>query len=498
MNTYQNLVAGNAISAESYFTTETGKFAVATEDQVDKALNAAAAAFIAYSQISLKKRQEFLAAINAQLSSRKEEILEAYQKESSLPLGRAEGEFGRTQGQIQRFIDLLEKGEFLQASINRPTEGAVLKKMLHPIGPIAVFGASNFPLAFSTAGGDTISAFAAGCPVIVKAHPYHPLTSLLVAQAIQAAVEETQLPKGVFSHLQSDGHELGQLIVMHHLLKGVGFTGSFKGGKALYDLAQKRLNPIPVFAEMGSINPMILYPSALQKPGLAKQLGDSITLGGGQFCTNPGLLIAVGDTEALDVFEAALSTNLMAKEVNPMVHPDILTRFKEQLLALKQNLKTYEGLETVLGVTTANKFLENKVLKEEVFGPYSLLVRCKNSKEVEEILGCIEGQLTISLIGEDEDLPKMKSILPLAQQKAGRILFEGVPTGVAVTQTMTHGGPFPASTDGRFTAVGTDAIYRWLRPVSYQDCPSELLPRPLQDSNPWGITQRINGTLISP
>ena len=498
MKTYQNLVAGDAVSAVSHFTTASGKFTKATEYQVDNALEAAATVFVEYSQTSLKKRQEFLAAINKQLTSKREEILIAYQEESSLPLGRAEGEFGRTQGQIQSFIHLLERGEFLQAAIDRPTEGAALRKMLHPIGPVAVFGASNFPLAFSTAGGDTISAFAAGCPVIVKAHPFHPLTSVLVAQAIQAAVEETQLPKGVFSHLQSDEHLLGQLLVKHHLLKGVGFTGSYKGGRALYDLAQERLNPIPVFAEMGSINPMILYPSALKKSHLVEQLGDSITLGGGQFCTNPGLLIAVGDINTLDAFETALSNYLMEKEAYPMVHLSILTRFKDQLQLLGKSLNKCEGKEAFLGVTTAKEFVESEVLKEEVFGPYSLLVRCENNAQVEEILESIDGQLTITLLGEEEHLPEIKSILPLAQQKAGRILFEGVPTGVAVTQTMTHGGPFPASTDGRFTAVGTDAIYRWLRPVSYQDCPNELLPLPLQDSNPWGIPQRINGTLISP
>ena len=498
MKTYQNLVAGEAVSAESHFTTTAGKFAKATKQEVDNALEAAATSFVEYSQTSLKKRQEFLAAINKQLTSKREEILIAYQEESSLPLGRAEGEFGRTQGQIQSFIHLLERGEFLQAAIDRPTEGAALRKMLHPLGPVAVFGASNFPLAFSTAGGDTISAFAAGCPVIVKAHPFHPLTSVLVAQAIQAAVEETQLPKGVFSHLQSDEHLLGQLLVKHHLLKGVGFTGSYKGGRALYDLAQERVNPIPVFAEMGSINPMILYPSALKKTNLVQQLGDSITLGGGQFCTNPGLLIAVGDTNTLDAFEAALSNYLKEKEAHPMVHLSILTRFKDQLQLLGKSLNKCEGKEAFLGVTTAKEFVESEVLKEEVFGPYSLLVRCENSAQVEEILESIDGQLTITLLGEEEDLLEIKSILPIAQQKAGRILFEGVPTGVAVTQTMTHGGPFPASTDGRFTAVGTDAIYRWLRPVSYQDCPNELLPLPLQDSNPWGIPQRINGTLISP
>ena len=498
MKTYQNLVAGDTVSAESHFTTTSGKFAKATKREVDNALEAAATAFVEYSQTSLKKRQEFLAAINKQLTSKREEILIAYQKESSLPRGRAEGEFGRTQGQIQGFINLLEKGEFLQASIDRPTEGAELRKILHPIGPIVVFGASNFPLAFSTAGGDTISAFAAGCPVIVKAHPFHPLTSALVAQAIQAAVEEIQLPKGVFSHLQSDEHLLGQLLVKHHLLKGVGFTGSYKGGKALYDLAQDRLNPIPVFAEMGSINPMILFPSALKKPDLAQQLGDSITLGGGQFCTNPGLLIAVGDTNSLDVFEGTLSDYLMGKEAHPMVHPSILTRFKDQLQLLGKSLNKCEGKEAFLGVTTAKEFVKSEVLKAEVFGPYSLLVRCENNAQVEEILESIDGQLTITLLGGEEDHSKIKSLLPLAEQKAGRILFDGVPTGVAVTQTMTHGGPFPASTDGRFTAVGTDAIYRWLRPVSYQDCPNELLPLPLKDSNPWGISQRINGTLISP
>lgn len=492
MSIYYNLVAGNPAEGENSFITAAGEFSIASPMHVEEALQAATVAFPSYSQYSLQKRIEFLRAITEHLTKAKADILLAYQQESSLPEGRAEGEFGRTIAQIKTFVDLLQHGEYLHASIERPNEGATLRKMLHPIGPVAVFGASNFPLAFSTAGGDTISALAAGCPVIVKAHPYHPLTSVLVANAIQAAVNENSLPKGVFSHLQSDQYELGQALVTHPLLKGVGFTGSFKGGKALYDLAQKREHPIPVFAEMGSVNPIFIFPSALEQATLAEQLGDSISLGGGQFCTNPGVLVAINTTENLDKFEASLSAYLMAKDAQHMVHQKILSQFETKLNALKSSLNVYEGKQAALAVCNAAAFIENETLKEEVFGPYSLLVRCTNPHEAIQVLEALDGQLTITFLGKKNDQADIKSFLPLAQQKAGRILFEGVPTGVAVTQTMTHGGPFPASTDERFTAVGTDAIYRWLRPVSYQDCPNELLPTALQDENPWGIPQKIN------
>lgn len=493
MNTYPNFVAGEPLANQKTFLATTGHFAVAGPPMVDKALEAASDAFATYSQTPLSKRTDFLQNICDQLNEKKEEILSAYVQESKLPQGRAEGEFGRTLFQIQAFIALLERGTFLQASLSGPAEGVDLRKMLQPLGPVAVFGASNFPLAFSTAGGDTLSALTAGCPVVVKAHPYHPLTSFYVAQAIQAAVEKTQLPKGVFSHLQSDTHELGQVLVSHPLLAAVGFTGSFAGGKALYDLAQKRNVPIPVFAEMGSINPMVLFPSVLTASTLVQQLGDSIALGSGQFCTNPGLLIAWGEASELDRLEIELSNYLTQKEAQPMAHSTILSHFESKIEHLKKEIKTYVGSQAVLGVVETADFLAKPLLHEEVFGPFSLLVRCKSEHEVTQIIQSLGGQLTLSLLGESPDYHAMKRLIPLAQQKAGRILFKGVPTGVAVTQTMTHGGPFPASTDARYTAVGTDAIYRWLRPVSFQDCPNALLPQPLQNENPWKIERIVDG-----
>lgn len=498
MKMYSNLVAGKWEEGSAFFSTSTGEFAIASQKHVDQALEEADRCFDAYCQTSLNQRIELLLKISENLTAAKETIIAAYRQESNLPEGRAAGEFGRTLAQIGTFIALLTKGDYLQASIFQPNEGAELRKMMHPIGPVAVFGASNFPLAFSTAGGDTISALAAGCPVIVKAHPYHPLTSYLVAKAIQKAITQAHLPQGIFAHLQSDQHALGKAIVEHSLLKGVGFTGSFSGGKALYDIAQKRPIPIPVFAEMGSINPIVVFPGMYKQVDTIKQLGDSITLGAGQFCTNPGLLIALGNKAQLDELETRLSNYLMEKEDQAMVHENIAEQFQLKLNELKEKVMLYGGHQGALAVTSAAEFLANKQLSEEVFGPYSILVRCENRDEVSQVILSLDGQLTLTFLGEEKNHKDIAKLIPLAQQKVGRILFQGVPTGVAVTQTMTHGGPYPASTDSRFTAVGTDAIYRWLRPVSYQDCPNSLLPPALQDANPWKIPQKRNGDLNSP
>lgn len=495
MKKINNLVAGIWEECDDYFTSLERKFSIANLEQAKQSVVAAHKAFLCYGNSSNKERAEFLSQIQRELEKQKSEILTVYQEESKLPEGRAEGEFARTLTQIQSFVDLLLEGQYVQAKLQQIEGGAKIRKMLQPIGPIAVFGASNFPLAFSTAGGDTISALAAGCPVIVKAHPYHPMTSYLVATAIDAAVKACDLPKGVFSHLQSDQHLLGQALVEHPQLCGVGFTGSYKGGKALYDLAQQRPVPIPVFAEMGSINPMILFPGALSREDLTTKLGDSICLGSGQFCTNPGVIIALGDTQRLDEFEKNLGDYLIQKAPQEMVHENIANQYEAKLNVLEDKIKLFKGEQAALGVSTAKNFLQHKMLREEVFGPYSLLVRCSSLDEVEAIIMTIEGQLTLSLIGTTTDHAALNKILPLAQQKAGRILFEGVPTGVAVTQAMMHGGPFPASTDERFSAVGIDAIYRWLRPVSYQDCPEALLPPALKQDNPLGITRNINGLM---
>lgn len=495
MKKIDNLVAGSWESSDKFFISANISFAIPNSAQVERSVEAAFEVFPLYANSSLDVRATFLAQISQQLTKAKEAILSSYQAESKLPQGRAEGEFGRTIHQIQTFIDVLKKGDYLQATLHQPEEGAVIRKMLHPIGPIAVFGASNFPLAFSTAGGDTISALAAGCPVIVKAHPFHPKTSYLVAQAIHAALKATSLPMGIFSHLQSDRHDLGQALVQHPKLKGVGFTGSFQGGNALYELAQKRPVPIPVFAEMGSVNPLVLFPAMLSKEDLPTQLGDSICLGSGQFCTNPGVIVALGEKNILDEFEVKLSQHIQAKAIQPMVHEAIATQYETKLMQLKNQLKLVQGPQAALGITSAAEFLKNTLFQEEVFGPYSLLVRCTTLEDVEAILTSLKGQLTLSLLGTKKDQALLKKVLPIAQQKAGRILFEGVPTGVAVTQAMMHGGPFPSSTDERFSSVGTDAIYRWLRPVSYQDCPEELLPLALQNSNPLFLSRNVNGEM---
>ena len=496
MSIIKNLIAGSWEESAETFITPLGTFSSATKVAVDRALIAAKESFQAFAETTTQERANFLKDLIHCLAANKVEIIAAYTAESQLPAARADGEFGRTIGQILRFVELLEEGNYLQPIIESKEGTADLRKMNHPIGPIAVFGASNFPLAFSTAGGDSISAFAAGCPVIVKSHPYHPYTSFKVASAIHQAVMNSGLPAGIFSHLQAEGHELGQDLVLHPLLKGVGFTGSFKGGKALYDMAQQRSEPIPVFAEMGSVNPMVILPHALaNKEDLAKQLVDSITLGSGQFCTNPGLIIALGSAQERAVFEEALIRCIQTKEKQPMVHQSILTQFESKLNQHQKELKVVGGVPAAMGFTIATAFLKNLHWAEEVFGPYSLFIGCEQLTEVEAILNSLDGQLTLSLIGDDKDHKDVARLLPLAQEKAGRILFEGVPTGVAVTQAMMHGGPFPASTDSRFSAVGTDAIFRWLRPIAYQDCPDTLLPPALQKKNPLHLNRVVNGVL---
>ena len=473
------------------------QFEEASEEQIDQAVEKASSIFEFFSETSFSERIEFLKAIQNELKLKKDEILNIYQLESALPSTRAEGEFQRTLGQIQEFIELLALGSYINPIIN--TNGPDLRKMLFPIGPIAVFGASNFPLAFSTAGGDTISAFAAGCPVIVKAHPFHAGTSALVAEAILNAIEYCSLPLEIFSHLGGMSHNVGSELVNHSALKGVGFTGSFIGGKALYDLAQKREEPIPVFAEMGSVNPIFITEKRLENDkNLSETLVQSIVLGTGQFCTNPGIIIFCDSKGKSDIV-TQVDQKLKQMELPPMVHLNIESNYLKKIEDLNniKGLRIYKQSENIatLGLISASVLLENKELLDEVFGPFSLFVKCNSFEQMNELAKIIPGQLTGTLLSDKNDHGGLKKIVNQIKNKVGRLLFEGVPTGVAVTKAMQHGGPYPASTDGRFTSVGTDSVYRWLRPIVFQDCPNVLLPSALKNENPLALERLVNGQM---
>ena len=486
-------------------------FYQATEVEIDAAVEKAYEAFQVFKTFSGEKKAEFLVAIAEEIEALGHPLIEVYMKESGLPEGRAKGERGRTMGQMKAFATLLKEGSWVEATIdtaqpNRdPMPKMDIRKMLVPIGPIAVFGASNFPFAFSTAGGDTASALAAGCSVIVKSHPMHAGTGELMSSAIIKAAERTGMPDGVFSNLNSSGNEVGQQLVMHPKIRGVGFTGSIKGGTALYKMANERSVPIPVFAEMGSINPVVVLPSALTEKGnnWAKQYASSIMLGAGQFCTNPGLILGIKST-ALDGFFDILGKEIEKLEPACMLHPNIHKNYekgKQQLsdqdgsvtvAAHESNVAPNVAQQKVLSVNGSN-FLTNPKLHQEVFGPFSMLVRCSDATELEEVLQKLEGQLTGTILGNDEEIKKHDRIVDALQGRVGRIIFNGVPTGVEVCPSMQHGGPFPASTDSRFTSVGTSAVKRWVRPVAFQNWPEVALPDALKNQNPLGISRIVDG-----
>ena len=483
----------------------------ATSDEIDEACKLAQEAFLVYKEFSGAKKAEFLRTIADEIENLGDELISVYTQESGLPEGRAIGERGRTMGQLKAFATLLEEGSWVEATIDtaqpnrEPLPKADIRKMLFPIGPIAVFGSSNFPLAFSTAGGDTASALAAGCPVIVKSHPMHAGTGELVSSAIIAAAEKTGMPNGVFSNLNSSGIEVGKQLVLNPKIKGVGFTGSIGGGTALYKLAIERKEPIPVFAEMGSINPVVVLPSALLENGehWAKQYAGSIMLGSGQFCTNPGLILAIKST-SLDSFTSHLGKEISALEASSMLHPNIHSKFEREKQELSsqggtnviaENVTSVQpnyGQQKVLTVNGSN-FIKNKKLQQEVFGPFSIVVRCEDAAELEQVIFQLEGQLTGTVLGTSSELEKFSKVVKALQSRVGRILFNGVPTGVEVCPSMLHGGPFPASTDSRFTSVGTSAIKRWVRPISFQNWPENVMPLELQNENPLDITRIVNG-----
>jgi len=462
----------------------------ATETEIDEACTLASEAFKSYRKIPGIKRAAFLNAIAEEILALGDLLLDTYVMESGLPKGRAEGERGRTMGQLRMFADLISKEDWREPSVQ--SDGEKTRKMLIPIGPVAVFGASNFPLAYSTAGGDTASALAAGNPVIVKGHPMHAQTGQLVAGAIINAAHKTGMPEGVFSSLNSKDIEVGALLVKHPKIKAVGFTGSIRGGRALYDLAASRKEPIPVFAEMGSINPVIITQKAIETRSaeIANNYADSITLGAGQFCTNPGLIIAIQSKETKEFIET-LGSKLAKKPSFCMLHPNI----QKGYAANKEMLSSQNAVQVVnetadsgmanyaqaaLVTVAGDVFLENEKLHQEVFGPFSMVVQCKDKAQLIEIIEKLEGQLTGTIMAEKSDYANLVDVFEALQERVGRVVFNGVPTGVEVCAAMTHGGPYPASTDSRFTAVGEGAIRRWVRPFTFQDVPDIFLPEILK------------------
>ncbi|WP_144604614.1 aldehyde dehydrogenase (NADP(+)) [Algoriphagus algorifonticola] len=475
---------------------------------LDQIFNSAQEAFLFYKNISGKEKATFLDTIAETLEANREEIVPLAVEESNLPEGRINGELGRTVGQIRLFAGLVREGSWLEATVDpadpnrQPLPKADIRRMLSPLGPVVVFGASNFPLAFSTAGGDTISALAAGCPVIYKAHPAHPETSKKVADCIHQAILKSSLPSGIFSHVEG-GIDIGQELVKHPLAKAVGFTGSHKGGKALFDLANQREEPIPVYAEMGSVNPIFCFEEKLanQLEPLAKAFVGSLTLGVGQFCTNPGLIF-VPKSQA-KAFEKAISDELNDIASAPMLHPGIAQAYYDsiQYLQSREELRWVKVADpqhlingsTALAEIKASDWLKDLVFQKEVFGAFAMMVVYENQDELLEIAKHLHGQLTITIWAENHELQDQLFLLNLLEEKCGRLLFKGVPTGVEVGFAMQHGGPYPSTTDARGTSVGAYAIKRFARPIAFQDMPQELLPDALKDGNPLGIWRMVNG-----
>lgn len=466
-------------------------------------------AFNSYKAITLSERINFLQEIAAQIEAKREVLVQTAHEESNLPLPRLNGELSRTTNQLKLFARLIEEGSWVEAAIdtadkNRTPPKPDTRKMLVPVGPVVVFGASNFPFAFSTAGGDTASALASGSSVVIKGHSAHAKTSTLVYEAIQKAIAQSGVHQYTVQHVLGSGNTVGKALVLHPNTAGVGFTGSFSGGKALWEQANQREKPIPVFAEMSSINPVVFLPDTLQQNAgpLAKAYAASITLGMGQFCTNPGLLLAV-QSKPLDNFLALLGTEIAQIVPQKMLHSGIYTSYNKGLneaLAQKGIEKIGEAAQLpaegeafpTVAKVKGKEFLQNTHFREEVFGPYSLAVVCDNKEELMQVLTSLQGQLTTTVMATDVDIAIHKDVIDLQITLAGRVILNDVPTGVEVCASMVHGGPYPSTTDGRFTSVGTTAIKRWVRPVCFQGFKDSLLPDALKDGNPLNIWRIVN------
>ncbi|MEO7308143.1 MAG: aldehyde dehydrogenase (NADP(+)) [Ferruginibacter sp.] len=481
-------------------------------EEIDVVMNQAWNAFHVYRKLSLKQRAGFMKAIAIELENCGDALIQTAMQETNLPEARLRGERARTIFQLNSYAEACEKGNWLDASIDTAIPDKTppkpdIRKMLVPLGPVVVFGASNFPFAYSTAGGDTACAFAAGCPVIIKAHPAHAETSEIVAKAILTAVEKCNMPKGIFAHVHGAGFEVGKALVTHPHTKAVGFTGSYIGGKQLFDWGNQRKEPIPVFAEMGSINPVFLLPEKLNGSTneIATMYAGSITLGVGQFCTNPGIIIGI-ESGALQTFVHDLGKAIQKIDPALMLHPGIVTAYKKNkgnallqddvhLVAESEtDVKENEGLPTI-ATTTGQAFLNNPVLHQEVFGPYSIVIRCKDMNEMTEVAKNLEGQLTSTFMATENDIKENNGLVEAVKNICGRFILNSVPTGVEVCLSMQHGGPFPATTDSRFTSVGADGIKRFARPIAFQNWGNNLLPDELKDENPLGIWRTVNNEL---
>lgn len=509
--THEVFYATNPKSGERL---EPGFFA-ASPDEVDRAVSLSHQAFATYDRVSARDRGAFLRTIAANIESIAEELVERAEEETALPKPRLQGETARTCGQLRMFAQVAEEGSWVQARIDRadpnrkPAPKPDIRSMLRPLGPVVVFGASNFPLAFSVAGGDTASALAAGNPVIFKGHPAHPGTSELVGQAVQQAVRQCNFPEGVFSLLFDSGNRVGAALIKHPVVKAAGFTGSRTAGRILMDLAAARPEPIPFLAEMSSTNPVFILPGALREraDSIAAGLYSSFTLGAGQFCTKPGLVFLPALAEASD-FIKRLQLCIDASAPFHLLTPGIRSAYGAAISARKS--KTNVGLVAekqptgivdefsvggVLFETDARSFLADENLAAEIFGPATLLVRHSNREELLEAARNLDGHLTATIHGTKQDLEEFTDLIAILERKVGRLVFNGFPTGVEVSHAMVHGGPYPATSDGVSTSVGSQAIFRFCRPVCYQGFPQAALPDALKDANPLHLWRMIDGEM---
>ncbi|NIA72076.1 aldehyde dehydrogenase (NADP(+)) [Pelagibius litoralis] len=491
----KHLVAGDWVAADQTFTSEPAHgsahaFCIGTTDLVSRACEAAEVAFETYGCGTRESRAAFLNAIADEIEARGDAITEIGTQETGLPAARLQGERGRTMGQLRLFAEHILKGDYLDRRHDAPLPDRAplprpdLKMIQRPIGPVAVFGASNFPLAFSTAGGDTAAALAAGCPVVVKGHSAHPGTGEIVAEAIYAAIQKTGMPAGTFSLIQGGKRDVGTALVQHPLIRAVGFTGSLAGGRALFDLCAARPEPIPFFGELGSVNPMFLLPAATKARGAEIGIGwaGSLTMGAGQFCTNPGIAVVLPGAEG---FVSAAKSALKDASAQTMLTDGIADAYRSGVARVADGAGVSELLGTArdgreakpyLYQISATDWLANHDLQEEVFGPLGIVVVAENLDEMADIARAIQGQLTCTLHMDEDDTGAAQALMPLIERKAGRVLVNGFPTGVEVSDTMVHGGPYPASTNFGATSVGTLSIRRFLRPVCYQNVPDALLP----------------------
>lgn len=518
--TTKNII-GSSLSAEGprkFFSVDPstasqipGAFSIATTNEVDRAAKLAATAFQSYRKLAGRDKAIFLEAICDEILKTGEQLISVCSRETALPAGRIENERSRTIAQIRMFVDLLNEGSWVDARIEtampdrKPLPRPDIRFMQRALGPVLVFGASNFPLAFSVAGGDTVSALAAGCPVIVKAHPAHPATSALVGSAIHNAAQKTGMPDGVFSLLFDDGIEVGMQLVNHPSITAVGFTGSFNAGKAIYDAAARRPVPIPVYAEMSSTNPVFVLPKAASESGtaIAQGLAASVTLGVGQFCTNPGLVFshennaqfvptlknAFENTKGGVMLTKTIAENFSKKTSSFLLEPEVETLARGEVAGTG----AFNTATPLLMSVRLKHFKESKILHEENFGPSSIVVHALSKEEMIKVATELPGQLTASIFGTDDEILEFTELVNILEQKAGRLLFNNFPTGVEVCSAMVHGGPFPATTDSRSTSVGTAAIYRFTRPVCFQNMPQQLLPAELQDANDLQVVRLVNG-----